>query len=301
MVDWYSSLTDNASLVDAHLLFAGYLETAEDALTMPSCWHLELPFELDNPGTSAGAMLPPALRPACGSGSSTKQTRNRSSRSRGAGMTTMLRETAPQPPRPAAGRHDSRILAQRPLNGQSQLRTQALARHGDQIIDGAARYDLEITIHGPLEVETFEFAVDQHCSGTIGVQQHPSTKLGKLGLTRRPGAGPGRARKREPRRRSTTARSRPVGRRRCDGNALRLGNGDEPAVGDADRLRIADKQKAAFAQREVDDGDDLGLRLRQEVDQRFRHDTKSRRENGGSASTSCTVNTTFDRTSAEMR
>ena len=38
-------------------------------------------------------MLP--LRPACGSGSSTKQTSNRSSRSRGAGMTTMLSDAAP--------------------------------------------------------------------------------------------------------------------------------------------------------------------------------------------------------------
>ena len=49
---------------------------------------------------------------------------------------------------------------------------------------------------------------------------------------------------------------------------MRLGNCDESTVGDADRLGISDEQKSAFAQREVDDGDDLGLRLGQEVDQK---------------------------------
>ena len=196
----------------------------------------------------------------------------------------MLRDAAPAAAlRPAAGHHDSRILAQRPLNGRSQLRAHALARHRDQIIDGAARYDLEITIHGPLEVETFEFAVDQHRGGTIGVQHHPSTKLGKLDLARRRG-----------RRAGTRAQAGAVGGVRRQGeiarpgaadatvNALRLGNGDEPAVGDADRLGVADEQKSAFAQREVDDGDDLGLRLRQEVDQKVpaRYEIETRRTAG---------------------
>ena len=52
----------------------------------------------------------------------------------------------------------------------------------------------------------------------------------------------------------------------------------EPTVGHPDRLGVADKQKAAFAQREVDDGDDLGLRLRQKVDQKIpaRHEIETR-------------------------
>ena len=51
-------------------------------------------------------------------------------------MTTMLNDEAPASRfRPAAGHDDSRILAQRALNGGSQLRAHALARHRDQIID----------------------------------------------------------------------------------------------------------------------------------------------------------------------
>ena len=171
--------------------------------------------------------------------------------------------------RPAAGHDDSRILVQCALNGRSQLRTHALARHCDHIIDRAARYDLEITIHGSLEVETFEFAVDQHRSRTIGLQHHPPTKLGKLDLARRRG-----------RRAGTRAQPGAVAGARGETEivrssaadatvkALRFGNDGEPTVGHPDRLGVADQQKAAFAQREMDDGDDLGLRLRQKVDQK---------------------------------
>ena len=76
---------------------------------------------------------------------------------------------------------------QRALNGRSQLRAHALARHCDHIIDRAARYDLEIAIYRSMEVETFEFAVDQNRSGTVGLKHHPSTKFGKLDLARRHG------------------------------------------------------------------------------------------------------------------
>jgi hypothetical protein len=97
------------------------------------------------------------------------------------------RRGACSPVRPAAGHDDSRILLNCTLNGRSQLGTHALARHCDHVIDRAARYDLEVTIHGSLEVETFEFAVHQNRSRAIGLQHHPSTKLGKLDLARRRG------------------------------------------------------------------------------------------------------------------
>src|SRR6202020_1505300 len=168
--------------------------------------------------------------------------------------------------RSAVGHDDSRILVQRALNGRSQLRTHALARHCDHIIDRAARYDLEIAIYRSMKVETFEFAVDQNRSRTISLQHQPSTKLGKLDLARRRG-GP-----------RTSAQAGAVadvrgwtkitrsGTPDAAVNALRFRNDGEPAVGHPDRLSLADQQKAAFAQREVDDGDDLGLRLRQKVD-----------------------------------
>src|ERR1700722_6758789 len=119
-----------------------------------------------------------------------------------------------------------------------------------------------------MEVETFEFAVDQNRSGTIGLKHHPSTKLGKLDLARRSGEA------------RTSAQAGAVadvrgwtkitrsGAPDAAVNALRFRKDGEPAVGPPDRLGLADQQKAAFAQREVDDGDDLGLRLWQKVDQK---------------------------------
>jgi hypothetical protein len=38
-----------------------------------------------------------------------------------------------------------------------------------------------------MEEETFEFAVDQNRSRTMGLKHHSSTKLGKLDLARRRG------------------------------------------------------------------------------------------------------------------
>ena len=47
----------------------------------------------------------------------------------------------------------------------------------------------------------------------------------------------------------------------------RLGDDDEPFLGGPDRLGIADQQKAAFLQGEMEQGDDSGLGLGQEIDQ----------------------------------
>ena len=167
------------------------------------------------------------------------------------------------------GDDNARVLAQRALNGRSQLRAHALARHGDQIMRRAARCDLEITIYRSLEVETFEFAVDQYRSRTIGLQHHSSTKLGKLDLARgrgrragtraQPGAIAGARGQTEIARSSAADASI---------DALRFGDDGEPAIGDPDCLGVADQQKAAFAQGEMEDGDDLRLRLGQKVDQK---------------------------------
>ena len=267
-------------LVDRHLLFARDLEVADGALQFGLC-RLELPFEVDDPRNVSRrlAAAPADLRLRLLDEAHQQQVfalarRWNGDDAEGRGARSTLR--------PTAGYGDSCVLVQGALNGQIQLRTHALARHCDHIIDGAARYDLEITIHGSLEVETFEFAVDQHGGRTIGFQHHSSTKVGQLDLGRWRG-----------RRAGTRAQPQAIGGIRGQAeiarsgaadatiNALRFGNGDEPTVGDPDRLGIADEQKSAVAQREMDDGDNLGLRLRQKVDQkvpaRYEIETRERR------------------------
>ena len=143
---------------------------------------------------------------------------------------------------------------------------------------GGAWCDLEITIYRSLEVEAFEFAVDQDSSRTVGFQDHPSTQFGEIDLTRRHGR---RARTRAQPRAVAGARGQTeiarLGAADAPVNALRLGDEGEPPVGHPDRLGVADQQKAAVAQRKMDDRDNLGLRLRQKVDQKVptRHEIET--------------------------
>ena len=82
-------------LVDRRLLFARNLEVTEGVLEF-GFRRFEFPFELDNARDVCGRDA--AGPTTCGSGSSTKQTSNKSSRSRGAGMTTMLNDEEPASP-----------------------------------------------------------------------------------------------------------------------------------------------------------------------------------------------------------
>ena len=253
-------------VVDRHLLFAGGLQVADGALEF-GLGRLELPFEFDDP-RDVGRRNAAARE---GSGrrrlDETHQqqvlalARRRFDddlERRGAGFALGL----------PAGHDDARVVAQRALNGRLQLDAQALARHGDQVVRRAARRDLEIAIDGSLEVETFELAVDHHRGRTISLQHHSAAEFGKVGLARRrlgrsgddahPCSFAGA------RRQADVAESAAA-----DASIEALGFGDdgEPAVGGAEGFRIAEKQKAAFAQGKMEDRGDLRLRLGAQVDQ----------------------------------
>ena len=134
---------------------------------------------------------------------------------------------------------------------------------------GAARRHLEIAIYRPLEVETFEFAVDQHRGRTVGLQHHSSAKLGKLGLARRRLGRSGKHA--QPRSIAGAGRQADVaGPAAANASIEALGFGDdgEPVLGGPDGLRIAEQQQAAFAQGKMEDRGDFRLRFGAQVDQK---------------------------------
>ena len=69
-------------------------------------------------------------------------------------------------------------------------------------------------------------------------------------------------------------------------DAIGLRERGEAAVSLADRLRAAQEQHAALAQREMEHGDDFRLRLRAQIDQQIAAGHEIERENGGSTSRS---------------
>ena len=183
----------------------------------------------------------------------------------------MLKDcTSPLPADLTAGDDDARILLNGLLDRRAQLRSQSIARHGEQIVHGMPRRHLQIAVGRPKGIEALVLAIDQDGGRRIGLHHHCRQRsAGRLGVTA-PGPAPNakglaHAIACAPRKSEfslTAATDVPI-------EPLLLRDDLEAAIGVADRLRTAKKKNAALAQREMEDRDDLCLRFGLKIDQQI--------------------------------
>lgn len=159
-MDWVFLVDRQRLLVDRLLLLGGGFEVTDGAFEFgPRC--LELVLELGNPRRLARGDGPAALRflPRLVDEADQQQllgaARNRPHLDvEGHARTVGLA--------PAAGNDDAPVLSASKLDRRSKLGSQALWRHGQEIVAGVARRQTQIAIGRTERIKAFVLAVDQY-------------------------------------------------------------------------------------------------------------------------------------------
>ena len=86
---------------------------------------------------------------------------------------------------PASGNDSPCIFLTGSLNCRSELGSDAVARHGEQIVNGFARCDLQIAVGRTQEIKTLVFAIDQDRSRRENIDHRTLANLRKSRLARR--------------------------------------------------------------------------------------------------------------------
>src|SRR6185437_10558246 len=171
--------------------------------------------------------------------------------------------------RAAAVDDNTQILLSGPLYGRSKLNTDVGTHHGEQIARGMASRHTKVAIGWSQIVETFMFAVDQHCSRRIIFHHKPPAELGECGLARwrrvLPGARGHAQAVADAQREAEFARSAaadvPV-------DSLGLGDRFKTAVGVDDGFRATEQKNATLAQRKMEKRDNLRLRFGEQINEK---------------------------------
>src|SRR6185437_2412251 len=165
-----------------------------------------------------------------------------------------------------AGNDGAGALLARPVDRRAELIPQTVARHRHQVATRLPGNQPQIAIRCSQVIEAFVAPVDQHRSRRIGLNHLPLGDLAKSQALRCP-LLQSRQPERPPRRgdreidlAGPDAADMPI-------NTLRLGDRLEPIVEPAHRLGPAEKEDAAFAQREMKQQEHLFLRLGAQVDE----------------------------------
>ena len=167
----------------------------------------------------------------------------------------------------AAGEHDPPVRLHSLVDCRSELRPDLAPRQGEQILGRVTLRHAQEAFRPPERIEDLMQAVDQHRRRRVALQDQPPAKLGQNGLARRKLEA---ARSR----RYAHAAALTVQQAEISGPAaadmpiepLRFCDGLE-TIRMAHRLGTAEQQDAILAQREVEQGDHLGLRRRPEIDE----------------------------------